>query len=227
MTDDLGILLLDNNIPRPHGDVGNSETFPFGVAYQVIPGAGTSIVVERGATGLTDNARSAARKLVENGARALATCCGFLAILQRELADDFAVPVATSSLLQIPLVLRTLRADQKVCVLTINASTLDERHFRAAGVMAEHQTRMVVAGLEHTEHLHPVIMEQIDHLDPGRAEQEVVAAARAAVAVDPAIGAFVFECTNLPPYAAAVRTAIGLPVWDATTLIGWLHEGVA
>lgn len=222
----VGILLLDNNIPRPRGDVGNPKTFDFPVEYQVIPGAGTARVVEHAAAGLLGNARATARALVAAGARSLATCCGFLAIFQRELADDAPVPVATSSLLQIPLVLQTLRAEQRVCVLTLNAATLSHRHFHQVGVSAEHLVRVTVVGLEHTAHVHPAIMEQIDHLDPDRAEEEVVAAARAAVDVDPAIGAFVLECTNLPPYAAAVRAATGRPVWDATTLIGWLHAGV-
>ncbi|WP_064745175.1 hypothetical protein [Pseudonocardia acaciae] len=224
---DVGILMLDNNIPRPLGDVGNAQTFDFPVAYRVVPGADTALVVERAADGLLGGARAVARQLVDAGARAITTCCGFLAIVQRELADDTAVPVATSSLLQVPLVLQTLRRDQRLCVLTVNAATLTEAHFHAVGVTAAHLDRVVVAGLEHTDHFFPAIMEKIDHLDPARAEAEVVAAARGVVESDTAIGAFVFECTNLPPYAGAVRAATGRPVWDATSLIGWLHAGVS
>lgn len=227
MTVDVGILLLDNHIQRPLGDVGNADTFEFPVAYQVVPGAETSLVVERAAEGLLSNARAVARQLVDTGARAIATCCGFLAIFQRELADHAPVPVATSSLLQIPMVLHTLRGDQRLCVLTVNAATLSTQHFRAAGVSQELLERVVVVGLENTEHFYPAIMEKIDYLDPARAESEVVAAASSAVESDPTIGAFVFECTNLPPYAGAVRAATGLPVWDATSLIGWLRAGVA
>jgi hypothetical protein len=60
----------------------------------------------------------------------------------------------------------------------------------------------------------------------GEADAGVVGAARAAVEQNPAIGAFVFECTNLPPYADAVRRATSRPVWDATSLIYWLRSGV-
>ena len=35
----------------------------------------------------------------------------------------------------------------------------------------------------------------------------------------PEIAAIVLECTNMPPYADAVRAATGLPVHDITTLI--------
>ncbi|MBO0826540.1 MAG: hypothetical protein J2P24_02045 [Streptosporangiales bacterium] len=223
---DVGVLLLDNRLPRPRGDVGNARTFDFPVAYAVIPGADTARVVERRAAGLADNARDTARALVRLGARAISTCCGFLAIVQRELADIVDVPVATSSLVQIPLVLQTLRSDQRVAVLTVNASTLTGDHFAGVGVTDAHLARVTVVGLEDTEHFNPVIMGEVHHLDRDRAQREVVAAATAAVQQDDRIGAFVFECTNLPPYADAVRASTGRPVWDATSLIRWLQSGV-
>jgi hypothetical protein len=34
----------------------------------------------------------------------------------------------------------------------------------------------------------------------------------------PEIGLWLFECANMPPYAAAVTRATGLPVYDALTL---------
>lgn len=224
---DVGILLLDNHLPRPHGDVGNARTFPFPVAYDIIDEADTRRVVEHCATGLLDNARAAANRLTRIGIRAVSTCCGFLAIFQRELADTLPVPVATSSLLQIPLVLQTLASDQRVAVLTVNATALTRQHFASVGVTDAHLQRTTVAGLEHTEHFYPMIVGDVRELDVDRAREEVVTAARQVIADDPSIGAFVFECTNLPPYADAVRRATGRPVWDATSLIHWLHAGVA
>lgn len=223
---DVGVLLLDNHLPRPRGDVGNARTFDFPVAYAVIPGAETSRVVERCATGLLDNARKTAHALVRLGARAITTCCGFLAIFQRELADSLDVPVATSSLVQVPLVLQTLRSDQRLAVLTVNGSTLTRDHFAAAGVDEAQLQRVTLVGLEETEHFYPMIMGDIDYLDQATAQREVVLAATNAVRTDERIGAFVFECTNLPPYADAVRAATGRPVWDATCLIRWLQSGV-
>jgi len=47
----------------------------------------------------------------------------------------------------------------------------------------------------------------------------VAEVARGLAAEHPDIGAIVFECVDLPPYAHAVQEATGLPVYDITTLI--------
>ncbi len=49
----------------------------------------------------------------------------------------------------------------------------------------------------------------------------MVAAALRLVSHRPDLRALVLECTNMPPYADAVRAAIGLPVHDIRTM---LHE---
>jgi hypothetical protein len=40
------------------------------------------------------------------------------------------------------------------------------------------------------------------------------------------VAALVLECTNLPPYAARIQQATGLPVWDAIGLVRWVHGAV-
>ena len=40
------------------------------------------------------------------------------------------------------------------------------------------------------------------------------------------IGALVFECTNLPPFAAAVRRTFGMPVYDVVTMGTWFYHGL-
>ncbi|MEO6749516.1 MAG: aspartate/glutamate racemase family protein, partial [Casimicrobiaceae bacterium] len=53
-----------------------------------------------------------------------------------------------------------------------------------------------------------------------------VQAARDLVAENPDVGAIVLECTNMPPYAAAVQRATGLPVYDIYSMINWFHAGL-
>jgi len=92
------------------------------------------------------------------------------------------------------------------------------------GITAELRKRVVLAGLEHTAHFYPMILGEHRDLDVVRAGAEVVGAATAALAEHPDIGAFVFECTNLPPYAmrCARRPTGGV---DALTLVDWLRAG--
>ena len=42
----------------------------------------------------------------------------------------------------------------------------------------------------------------------------------------PEVGAIVLECTNLPPYAAALRAELGVPVFDIYSMISWFHAGL-
>jgi len=36
----------------------------------------------------------------------------------------------------------------------------------------------------------------------------------------------VLECTNMPPYSAALQAEIGLPVYDIYSMINWFHNGL-
>lgn len=224
-THEIGIVMLDNRIPRPLGDVGNPESFPFPVTMAVCKGADTNQVLEHAAEGLLPAIKRTALELQDGGAKAVTTCCGFLAIHQRELAAAIDVPVATSSLLQIPLVLQLLNPTQSIGVITANAKTLGPSHFEAVGVDAVCRRRVQVIGLERTAHLYRVLTGDNEDLDYALAEAEVVAAAQEGLKAHPDIGAFVLECTNLPPYSAAIKAATGRPVWDALSLIEWLQHG--
>ena len=57
-------------------------------------------------------------------------------------------------------------------------------------------------------------------------EHELVGLAEEAIKQDPAIGSFLLECTELPPYAWAIQKAVKMPVFDFTTLVNWVYYGV-
>ena len=63
-------------------------------------------------------------------------------------------------------------------------------------------------------------------MDIDLAQADVVGAAQDLVARHPEVGAIVLECTNMPPYAAAVQQATGRPVYDIYSLITWFHAGL-
>src|SRR5215212_378507 len=130
----LGILMLEARFPRIPGDMGNGTTWPFPVLFRVVRGASPEKVVLNGATGLLQDFVAAATDLVDLGAEAITTNCGFLSIFQREIAAAVGVPVATSSLMQVPWVQATLPPGRRVGVLTISAATLTPAHLEAASV---------------------------------------------------------------------------------------------
>jgi hypothetical protein len=98
----LGLLALENPIPRPPGDVGNPATYPGPVLVKTVPGATIDRLVRRGDPALLAPLLEAARELVARGAAAVSTTCGFFILFQAELAAALPVPVALSSLLQLP-----------------------------------------------------------------------------------------------------------------------------
>jgi len=219
----LGILMLDARFPRIPGDMGNGQTWPFPVLYRVVRGASPEKVVLQGARGTLDAFIEAGRELVDLGAEAITTNCGFLALFQAEFSQALGVPVATSSLLQVPWVQATLPPGKRVGLVTVSASTLSPAHLAAANVPAD----IPVAGTEHgREFFRVLIKAEKQDMDIGLAEQDILDAGRDLTRRHPEVGAIVLECTNMPPYAAALRAATGLPVYDIYSMITWFHAGL-
>lgn len=219
----IGILMLDTRFPRLPGDIGNAATFSYPVMYKIVEQATVGRVVKEAAdAGLVEPFVRAGMELIQNGARAIVTSCGFMAIFQKELAQALPVPVFTSSLLQVPLVYSMLKPDQRVGILTADSSSLGERHFRGVGI---EQIPMAVAGLQDT-YLGDILLHNRTELDEDRARKDMEAAAGQLVKEYPDIGAFVLECTNMPPFAGAVARACGLPVFDIITLTDYVHSAL-
>jgi Asp/Glu/hydantoin racemase len=219
----LGVLMLEARFPRIFGDMGNATTWPFPVLYRVVSGASPEKVVLKGAAGLLPDFVAAAQELVRHGAEAITTNCGFLSLFQQELAAAVGVPVATSSLMQVPWVQATLPPGKRVGLVTVSAATLTPQHLTAVGVPAD----TPVTGTENgREFFRVLIKAEKEEMDIDLAEQDVVEAAQRLVAGHPEVGAIVLECTNMPPYAAAVQAATGLPVYDIYSMITWFHAGL-
>lgn len=211
----LGILMLDTRFPRLPGDVGHAGSFAVPVRHRVVRGAAPAAVVRGGDAALLQPFIAGGLALVGEGARALGTSCGFLARWQPELQAALPVPVWSSSLLELAA-LQPLRCG----VITIEAASLTRRHFEAVG--ADPQTP--VEGIAPGSALHCTLLQDLPALDAADAEVQVLAAGRRLLARAPGLQALVLECTNLPPYAAALRRATGLPVHDVMTM---LHRRMA
>jgi Asp/Glu/hydantoin racemase len=219
----LGILMLEARFPRIPGDMGNGTTWPFPVLFRVVRGASPEKVVLNGARGLLPDFIAAAKDLVDLGAEAITTNCGFLSLFQAELAAAVQVPVATSSLMQVPWVQAMLPPGRRVGVITVSRASLTPAHLQAANVPLDVPVEGTETG---REFFRVLIKAEKSDLDVALAEQDILEAGRALVARHPEVGAIVLECTNMPPYAAALQAELGLPVYDIYTLVNWLQGGL-
>lgn len=205
--------MLDTRFPRPVGDVGNPASWPVATLIERVEGAWPRTVVQSAAglraSGMLKAFVLAARKLERQGACAITTSCGFLVLLQQELQAAVGVPVVTSSLLQLPELLRT---EARAGVLTISATCLDSAYLAAAGVGPEQLGQVVVQGVETQGEFAAAILGNHTDFDLEAARIEVVAAAVALKNRAPELQTVVLECTNMPPYADAIRQATGLHV---------------
>jgi hypothetical protein len=214
----VGMLMLETRFPRIPGDMGNAETWPFPVLYKVVPSASPHRVVCDRAAGLRDQFLTAAEELVCLGADGITTTCGFLSLYQREISAHIGVPVATSSLMQIPFIERVLPPGKRVGVLTVSAANLTEEHLLAAGS----DPAIPVVGTDNGS----VMINDEEQLDVAAAERDILAAGDALVTSHPDVGAVLLECTNMVPYARALFERLRLPVFSIYTFVTWFHSGL-
>jgi len=219
----IGILVMDARIERIPGDVGNPATFPFPVHLRTVRGATLKRLIAERDPNLLAPFIAAGWDLVREGVKALTTSCGFMILFQEELARELPVPVFTSSLLQLPFIQATLRPQGRIGIITADASNLTPDHLRRAGGDMD---RITVVGLENQPKFRKAIFEETGRIDVQGVESEVVEQAKRMLAADQRIAAILFECANLPPYAVAVQAAVGLPVYDFSTMIHHVHAAL-
>ena len=218
----IGILMLDTQFPRIPGDIGNATTWPFPVHYKIVRGASVEKVVLQKSAGLLEPFIEAAEELVAMGALGITTSCGFLSLFQKELSAAIKVPVATSSLMQVPMVQNLLPLDKKVGVLTVSAAALTAEHLAAVGVSIETPIMGTDDGVEFSR----VFIDNETSMNMHLIQQDMLAAGRALKAYCPELGAVVLECTNMAPYANLLQRDLGVPVYSIYNLIHWFQSGL-
>lgn len=210
----IGILMLDTAFERFPGDVGHPATWDFPVRFRVVRGAGAGEATGPDPSGLLEPFIAAGHALIAEGASALTTSCGFLAIHQAALAKALPVPVATSALLQGPMIAASLPPERSLGILTFRAETLSPGHLAGAGC----HPATPVAGLRPDSAMRRDILGGAPSDLPTR-EADVLRAARDLHDKVPNLGAILCECTNFSPHSAAIRREFGLPVFDIVTLV--------
>lgn len=223
----LGALCLDytDDIHRPPGDPLNPLTFKIPLLYETVRDGTVRNVVFGGAfnEALLGNFVDACKELHKRGAIGVITSCGFLAQIQQRINEESHIPVATSSLLQIPMVLNISKGT--VAVLTFDSKNLGDLHFSGIRLHEEQRRRIKVFGCRDDGHLKSIIIDGGPYVAE-ELEKEMVELARDALRQDKTISAFVLECTQMPPTSKAIQISTGKPVYDVVTMINHFYSGL-
>ncbi|MER8880914.1 hypothetical protein, partial [Mesorhizobium sp. M0684] len=218
----LGILELDEGLMpdspvnvQGEGALQNPETFNVPIITELVEGAWADIVI-RGDPSLKGPCVAAARRLVARGANVISADCGFFIRHQAAVSGAVNVPVAMSSLLLIPTLLRQLSPAQKLAVITADSRHCSEDLFGIEN--PADRARVVVGGIEGGKYVsdalsRPLVLTSIDQI-----EQEVCACVAQLRARYPEIGMLLFECTGFPCVTNTLRRRTGLPIYDITDL---------
>lgn len=218
----IGILILDAAYPCVPGNVGNATTFDYPVMYQEVKGASIARLLTHRDPELVQPFIDAAQELERRGVRAITGACGFMALFQAEVAAAVNIPVFLSSLLQVPFVHRI--TGKRVGIITADARNLTDRHFAAVGIGAD--IPWSLGDMCAMPEFRSAILEEKGTLDSAVIQDELLTVARAMRDENPDIGSFLLECSDLPPYAAALHRETGLPVFDFISMIDHVQRAV-
>lgn len=116
-----------------------------------------------------------------------------------------------------------LKKGQKIGVLCAVTRTFDDELLSCCGV--DDPSTLVVKSMEESPEFSAIPRDR-NTMNSAKVRGEMVAAAKEMVAENPDIGAILLECSDMPPYAAAVQEAVNLPVYDFTTMIRWVESAV-
>ena len=133
---ELGIVAQDlkTGIAQPVGGIKNTRSYRHPVQIDFAPYGGLDLIAEKH-DWVADAFVDTAERLAERGVQVAMGSCGMLGQYQSDVAARTSILVATSSLLQVPLVLRLLRPEQKVLVIGVDVdwSGGSTRRLRRAG----------------------------------------------------------------------------------------------
>ena len=212
--------------PMVPGNMGNGTTFPFTLMWQQMAGNITidMLVSAQPHPKILEQVIQAGKQLQAQGCRAVMGNCGYLANYQPEVAAALDIPVFLSSLLQVPVILQSIKPERKVGIICASGQVLS-RAPALGNCGIEDLSRIIIAGAENTSQMKNVLS-SIGHINNAVFEKELVELAKDMVEKHPEVGAILLECSELPPYAWAIQEVTHRPVFDYTTLTKWIYNSV-
>ena len=218
----IGILVLDLWYPYMPGNVANGSTYNFPVLFKIIKGTTVPQILNADPS-LLDMIVEGGKELEQQGVRAIVGACGYFGHFQEEASKRLNVPTYLSSVLQVPVIMRGLKPEQKVGIICGSGPHLKPSLLKQCGVTD--LSRVVIVGAQDCPEFSNITNCR-GHFVSSKIEKELVDLAKGLVSKNRDIGAILLECSDMPPYAWAIQNAVRLPVFDFTTLTTWIYHGV-
>lgn len=214
----LGVIRIDYDYPPSPGDIDHPGSYPYEVVYEKVEGF-TFEMCQAGT--MTDEVKArfiaAIKKLEEAKVSVIAGDCGFMMWHQALARENTSLPVVLSSLASCPTVTSAYHTDEQIAILTANGKTLEPMRdlIRDECNVNVEDGRYIIVGCEDIPGFEAV--EKGEKVDVPKVTPGMVKKVRDVIAANPRVKAILLECTELPPYADAIRHATGLPVYDSIT----------
>ncbi|MGJ8595368.1 hypothetical protein [Sulfitobacter sp.] len=215
MTPRVTVLQLDTYFPRIAGDVGSEQTYARPPQIIRIGGASVGRIVTNRPQDI--DIKPFEEALAHAEGDIIVTSCGFLSYWQDHLAALTDRPFISSALTALDD-LHRIHSPDALRILTFNQDALTAAHLGKHTAYAG-----CIIGLPPAHHLRHVIDQNLSALDEALASSEITKLL--CETQTEAHGHILLECTNLPPYRAAIKAATGLPVTDILTCIETICAG--
>jgi hypothetical protein len=197
----LSLLQLDTCFPRIAGDVGSPETYRARLESHVIADLSVHKVITASPQAQDITAAESA--------------------LARARGDVITpAPFLASSLIGLPELMARYGADD-LAILTFDADIL------AAPAFTPMMNGFAgpVVGLPPASHLKQMIADDLPRLDHRRAEADIIDLVAGLMTRAP-VRALLLECTNLPPYKAALKKRFDIEIFDILTQINLVNPDI-
>ena len=145
----IGIILFGKaGYALPPGSIENATTFKYPVHFTSISAASVESVVSPNLNPeVLSQLVSAGKYLETQGCRALIGACGYFANYLPEVISQLDTPCFFSSLMQIPMILKSLKPGKKVGILCANGSVLKDAP-ALANCGVDDTSKVVISGAE-------------------------------------------------------------------------------
>lgn len=219
----LGILVFSTITPRIPGDAGHAGSFSFPVCYEVVKG-GFADLIEGSETIRTDLLK-AVEALKNKGIPAVLGDCGLMSLYQDILGASCGIPVAASSLCQIPMVWQLIGRKGTIGIVTGHSELLGEKHLLASGWTED--ISLSIQGMENESHFNEVVIEGKGNLSVEEMRRDVLSACKNLKEKNKELRAIIIECSNLATYSRDVYSMLKVPVFDTMSAANLLSYSVS